>query len=257
MPATADNYVISISCINELALRDRVASGPKSLAARQAALANRQAELETARKALQDAKIQLKKHEHSLQSVESKIDDLKVKLNQVKKNDEYKALQNQIAHDTAAKSKIEEEILLCYEAIESKTAAVAKLEDEAKRSAQEVASLERQIHEQAATHSTQLREIETALAEAENAIPEEMRDRYRRIVSPVRRRCLGGLRRWCLPWLLHGAHTANDQRADQRRVTVLLHELRPPALHARSRDFAIPPHSEMIVRAADLNQGTR
>ena len=64
-----------------------------------------------AKKALQDSKVQLKKHEHSLQSIETKIDDFKIKLNQVKKNEEYKALQNQIAHDNAAKSKIEEEIL--------------------------------------------------------------------------------------------------------------------------------------------------
>ncbi len=158
-------------------------AGRKTLAARQAALAARQTELEHARKALQDSKIQLKKHEHSLQSVESKIDDLKVKLNQVKKNDEYKALQNQIAHDNNAKSKIEEEILLAYDVIESKTAAVAKLEEEAKRFAQEVASLEAQIQQQGATHQAQLQQIETALAAAETAIPEDSRDRYRRIVG--------------------------------------------------------------------------
>ena len=97
------------------ALRDRLASAPRTLAARQAALASRQADLEKARKALQDAKVQLKKHEHALQAQQAKIDDLKVKLNQVKKNEEYKALQNQIAHDKAAMSKTEDEILQSYE----------------------------------------------------------------------------------------------------------------------------------------------
>jgi uncharacterized protein len=109
------------------ALRDRLSSAPKTLAARQAALAARQAELEAARKAVQDAKVQLKKHEHSLQGLETKIDDLKVKLNQVRKNEEYKALQNQIAHDHTARAKLEEETLLTLEAIETKTAEVAKL----------------------------------------------------------------------------------------------------------------------------------
>ena len=113
MPATAEN----LRDLHQLhqrarALRDRLASGPKTLAARQAALANRQAELEQARKALQDSKVQLKKHEHSLQGIDTKIDDLKIKLNQVKKNEEYKALQNQIAHDNSAKAKIEEEMLV-------------------------------------------------------------------------------------------------------------------------------------------------
>jgi predicted nucleic acid-binding Zn-ribbon protein len=205
MPATADNLRdLHLLHQRARALRDRLASGPKSLAARQAALATRQTELETARKGLQDAKIQLKKHEHSLQSVDAKIDDLKVKLNQVKKNDEYKALQNQIAHDNSAKSRIEEEILLCYEAIESQTTALAKLEGEAKRSAHEVAALERQIEEQASTHTTQLREIETALAEAENTIPEEFRDRYRRIVSRYGADALAA----CEDGACHGCFTA-------------------------------------------------
>ena len=94
------------------ALRDRLSSGPKTLAIRQTTLATRTAEVEQEHKALQDAKVQLKKQEHTLQGIESKIDDLKTKLNLVKKNDEYKALQNQIAHEAAAKSKIEEEILV-------------------------------------------------------------------------------------------------------------------------------------------------
>ena len=116
MPATAEN----LRDLHQLhqrarALRDRLSSGPKTLAARQAALAARQAELEAARKALQDAKMHVKKHEHTLKGVETKIDDLKIKLNQVKKNDEYKALQNQIAHDNAAKGKAEEDILSALE----------------------------------------------------------------------------------------------------------------------------------------------
>ena len=58
---------------------------------------------------------------------------MKAKLNQVKKNDEYKALQNQIAHEAAAKSKIEEEILVSLEDTEARAAALGKLEAEAKR----------------------------------------------------------------------------------------------------------------------------
>ena len=164
------------------ALRDRLTSAPKTLAARQAALAGRQAELEKARKALQDAKVQLKKHEHSLQAQQAKIDDLKVKLNQVKKNEEYKALQNQIAHDKPALSKIEDEILQGYEAIETQAAALAKLEAEVKTFAQEVAALQQEIESQAAAHKAQLQELETAIVEAETSIPEEDRERYRRTV---------------------------------------------------------------------------
>ncbi len=184
MPATADNLRdLHLLHQRAKALRDRLASGPRTLAARQSALANRQAEMEAAKKALQDSKVQLKKHEHSLQSVDTKIDDFKVKLNQVKKNEEYKALQNQIAHDNAAKAKIEEDMLLTYDVIETKTAELKKVEDEVKRIATEVGAIQQQLDDQVAAHKAQLQELETAIIEAENLIPEEYREKYRRIVG--------------------------------------------------------------------------
>jgi predicted nucleic acid-binding Zn-ribbon protein len=164
------------------ALRDRLISAPKTLAARQTALANRQAELEKSRKVLQEAKVHLKKNEHALQAQQTKIDELKIKLNQVKKNEEYKALQNQIAHDKAAMSKTEDEILLGYEAIETQTMAVAKLENEIKTFAQEVSSMQAEIDSQAAAHKAQLQQLETAIVDAETSIPEDDRERYRRTV---------------------------------------------------------------------------
>jgi uncharacterized protein len=184
MSATAEN----LSDLHQLhrrarALRDRLASGPRTLAARLAALANRQAELEQVRKALQDSKVQLKKHEHSVQGIDTKIDDLKIKLNLVKKNEEYKALQNQIAHEASSKAKIEEEMFVALESIESKTADAGRLELEVKRFADEVAALRKQIEEQSASHESQLRELETAIIEAETVIPQAHRDQYRRIVG--------------------------------------------------------------------------
>ncbi len=165
------------------ALRDRLISGPKTLAARQAALAKRKGDLETARKAVQDAKVQLKKREHSLQGHESKIDDLKVKLNLVKKNEEYKAIQNQIAHDQSAKGKLEDEILDALGTIEAQAAALAAQDSEVKGFDADVAALKSQIDAQAAGQKAQLQELETAIIEAESVIPEEHRERYRRTVK--------------------------------------------------------------------------
>ena len=139
MPATTAE---SLKDLHELhhatkALR-RLSSGPKTLAIRQSTLGSRMAQVEQEHKALQDTKVRLKKQEHSLQGIETKINDLTTKLNLVKKNDEYKALQNQIAHEAAAKSKIEEEILTCLEEVETGTTAYAKLEAEAKKYRAEV-----------------------------------------------------------------------------------------------------------------------
>jgi predicted nucleic acid-binding Zn-ribbon protein len=165
------------------ALRDRLASGPKTLAARQQALANRQAALEASRKATQEAKVQQKKREHSVQAVQAKMDDLRVKLNQVKKNEEYKAIQNQIAHDKAALEKIEGEILEHMLLVDEQEAALASEEAEAKAFAAEVEAFRAEIEAQAGSQRGQLAELETAIVEAEEVIPEDLRDRYRRTVK--------------------------------------------------------------------------
>ncbi|QEH33022.1 Putative zinc ribbon domain protein [Aquisphaera giovannonii] len=164
------------------AIRDRMASVPKTLSARKNALAARQAELEKARKALQDAKVALKKNEHSLQAQQAKIDDLKVKLNLVKKNEEYRALQNQIAHDKASMSKVEDEILKGYEAIEDQSKAVAAVEAEVQAMATELAAMQADIDAQAVGQKAQLDELEAAIAGAEGSIPADDRERYRRTV---------------------------------------------------------------------------
>jgi uncharacterized protein len=165
------------------ALRARLSSGPKTLAVRQTSLATRTTQVEQEHKTLQEAKVRLKKHEHSLQGIEIKINDLTTKLNLVKKNDEYKALQNQIAHEEAAKSKVEEEILTALEDVETRVAEFGKLEADAKRFGAEVVTLQQQIDDESVAQKAQLVELETAIVQAENVIPEEFRVQYRRIVA--------------------------------------------------------------------------
>ena len=108
---------------------------------------------------------------------------MKTKLNLVKKNDEYKALQNQIAHEAAAKSKVEEEILVSWKT--SKPAPPHSVSSKPKRSASaaEVTALQQQIESEASSHKAQLAELETAIVHAEDVIPEEYRVQYRRIVA--------------------------------------------------------------------------
>ncbi len=165
------------------ALRDRLVSAPKTLAAREAALVTKQASLEAARKTLQDARLKIKGRETQVQSLNAKIDDLKVKMNTVKKNDEYKALQNQIAHDKAAITKIEDEILDAMGHVETQAADVARLEAEVKASVSEAAAIKAQIEAQAGDQKSQLAALEAAIVEAEEVIPENDRERYKRTVK--------------------------------------------------------------------------
>lgn len=165
------------------AIRDRLQSAPKTLAARQAALAARNADLEKARKAYQDAQLGVKKNEHALQASQAKIDDLKVKLNLVKKNEEYKAIQNQIANDKLAVEKLEGEILEDMMRIDEQSAALAAEEQEVKTLAAQVTTFQQEIESQVAEQKALLVELESSIVGAEEIIPEDYRDQYRRIVK--------------------------------------------------------------------------
>ena len=157
--------------------------GAQDRGRRQAALANRQSAIEASRKALQEAKVQLKKREHSIQSHQAKIDDLRDKMNQVKKNEEYKAIQNQIALDKGHIEKLEGEVLEEMVRIDEKATAQAADEAEVKKFADEFATLKEQVESQAAPQRVQLQELEAAIVEAEDVIPEDLRERYRRTLK--------------------------------------------------------------------------
>jgi predicted nucleic acid-binding Zn-ribbon protein len=165
------------------ALRDRLLSGPKTLAARKLAHEARLKTLEEAKKSLQDEKVSVKKLEHTLQSQQSKSDDLRGKLNAVKKNEEYKAIQNQLALDKSHMDKTEGEILEAMVKVDEKTVVLHAAEAEAKKLADEVAALTKQIEQHADAQKAQLAELEKAIIEAESVIDEDERDRYRRTVK--------------------------------------------------------------------------
>jgi len=183
-PATASN-LRDLHQIHQRAkaIRDRLSSGPKTLAARKLALTNRQTALEVSKKALQDAKVQLKKKEHTVQSVQAKIDDLKVKLNSVKKNEEYKAIQNQIALDKNTIEKLEGEMIDEMDKVDDLARKLAAEEAEVKTFGAEVAAMGDLVESQAVGQRKQLDELEAALVDAESVIPEDLRERYRRTVK--------------------------------------------------------------------------
>jgi predicted nucleic acid-binding Zn-ribbon protein len=165
------------------ALRDRLASGPKTLATREQVLATRRAALEQAQKALKDARATAKNREVQLQQVEARIDDLRTKLNQAKKQSDYDAIRNQIAHDNATKSKYEDEILQFMENIEAQAAELATLESDFRALEAEVARLRSDLEAQRGPQEAQLRELDEAIIAAEAIIPPDQRDQYRRVVK--------------------------------------------------------------------------
>ena len=165
------------------AIRDRLASGPKTLATRQAVLAKRQSELDASKKSVQDAKVQAAKKEVQLKGMQAKSEDLRVKLNSIKKQVEYDAIRNQLSHDNLAQSKLSDEILESMIKVDEQAAIVTTQEAEAQKLASEIATLKTDIETKSGDLKVQLAKFDAALTEAEAFISVDQVEQYRRNVK--------------------------------------------------------------------------
>jgi predicted nucleic acid-binding Zn-ribbon protein len=184
MPTTAQN----LRDLHELhqrakTLRDRLVAGPKNLEARQANLAKRKAEVDAARDLLKRAKADIKNKEVQAQSMRNKCDELRVKLNAVKKQVEYDAIRNEIAHGNSSASKLEDEVLELMSKVETQDAELKAAEAEVARISGEVAALTTELETKSGEYQAQLAELEAAILSAEEIVPEDARDQYRRVIK--------------------------------------------------------------------------
>jgi len=183
MPATASD----LQELHELhrrarALKDRLESAPKTLAARRRGLEKRRQELEAAQAALRAKRSEIQKRELTIQTQRARVDDLRIKLNQTRKNDEYKAIQNEIAAQNKTISRLEDESLEFMQAVETDTAALKTLEAEFAKLNEDVEALAAEIESKTEAQRAQFQELETAIHESESVVPEDDRERYRRTV---------------------------------------------------------------------------
>jgi predicted nucleic acid-binding Zn-ribbon protein len=184
MPATADNLRdLHVLHQRAKALRDRIASGPKALAAREQVLAKRRAEVDKSHAEIKKAKADQKNKEVQVQAIKIKTDELRVKLNSIKKQAEYDAIRNQLAADNASVSRIENEVLDLMVKIEGQEAEAKAQEADLKKVVDEVAAMKADFETKAEGFKSQLRELESAIAEAEAIIPGDQRDQYRRVIK--------------------------------------------------------------------------
>lgn len=185
MPATTTDNLRELHGLHERAksIRDRLASGPKTLATRQAILLKKQAELDALKKSVQDVKVQAAKKEVQLNGMRGKSDELRVKLNAIKKQVEYDAIRNQLAHDNLAQSKLSEEILEGMIKVDDQAAIVATQDADVQKLTGEIATLKADIESKAAEQKASLAKLEAALVEAEVFISEDQIEQYRRNVK--------------------------------------------------------------------------
>ena len=183
MPATADD----LRGLHDLhrrakALRDRLESGPKTLAARRRGMESRQKAVVEAREALKKRKADVQRQELQVASQRARVDDLRVKLNTVKKNDEYKAITNEIALVNKAISNQEDAILELMQGVETAALELKTQEAALATFAEDLEALAVEVESKAEGQRAQLKELEESIVESESVVPDHDRERYRRSV---------------------------------------------------------------------------
>lgn len=164
------------------AIQDRLASHPKTVAARNAIVAKREATLDQAKKDLQQAKVAKGLKETQRKSVLAKIEDFSTKLLSVKKNEEYKAIQNEIALLKSQMAKLDDELIEGELDIDDRAAKIKELEAEVAKLKSDMADFQKKYDENKPADDSNLADLSRQIAEAEAIIPIEIRDSYQRVI---------------------------------------------------------------------------
>jgi predicted nucleic acid-binding Zn-ribbon protein len=164
-------------------LRDRQASGPRQIKARETALAKAQADAAQIKAEQKVARVHADQKQLQLKSAETKVQDLKVKLNQAQSNREYQALRDQIAADEMAGSVLQDEILEMLEKNELFGPQLATAQQAVERSQEELDKTRKAVDDKAALVAGDIERLERELTESERGLPDDVRDAYQRAVK--------------------------------------------------------------------------
>jgi predicted nucleic acid-binding Zn-ribbon protein len=164
-------------------LRESIERGPRQLDAKRKHLADRTAALEKARTDLKHLKVKSHERETERKAMDNRINQLQLQINTAKSNKEYTTLVSE--RDTAAKARavIEDEILEMLMREDEVAKQNQAAEAEVKRLEQDLADVTTVTEQQGAHLSARLSDVEGLLAAAEEKLPQDAREVYRRLVD--------------------------------------------------------------------------
>lgn len=164
------------------AIQDRLSSHPKTVATRNVIVAKKETSLEQSKKELQQVKVSKGLKETQRKSVLAKIDDFSSKLLTVKKNEEYKAIQNEIALLKSQMGKIDDELIESELDVEDRAEKIKELEAEVAKLKSELTAFLKKFDENKPADDANLADLSRQIADAEAIIPIEIRDSYQRVI---------------------------------------------------------------------------
>lgn len=164
------------------AIQDRLNSHPKTVAARNALVNKKMTTLEQFKKDIQQTKVAKGLKEGQRKSLLQKIEDYSTKLLNVKKNEEYKAIQNEIALVKSQVNKVDDELIDQEIDLEERNSKLAELEAEFDKAKKDLAAFIKKADDDRPGDEAKLAELSKQIAEAEAIIPLEIRESYQRVI---------------------------------------------------------------------------
>jgi predicted nucleic acid-binding Zn-ribbon protein len=164
-------------------LRDRLTQGPRQIDRCQKNVGRAKNELVEAKSQLQKGRLGADDKQLQLRDREAKIEVLKSKLNACTSNREFQTFKEQIAADGQANCVLEDEILEALERNDELQLGVQSRQAEVEAAEKEHDDVKVRFASQDEMLNAELARIEADLQEAEQGLPEEIREEYDRIAT--------------------------------------------------------------------------
>ncbi|MDP6556857.1 MAG: phospholipase [Pirellulaceae bacterium] len=164
-------------------LRSRIERGPRQIKAGESSVRKLKLETEQAKESLKRARMTADEKQLHLKSREDRIEELRTQLNGASSNKEFQTLKNQIAADEQANLVMQDEVLEALEKIDELAGKLTAGNDSLTTVQVETAKISKRVEGEQGNLESELRRVQTELLEAEENLPEEIRNDYHRMAK--------------------------------------------------------------------------
>src|SRR5713226_2169938 len=164
-------------------LRTQINRGPQTIKAHQEKTAKLEELLHQAQDSIKKLKVSLHDKEVSLKSQQQVVAKHEKQLNEATSRKEYDALRAEIENDKKACSKIEDEMLVVMEELETRNLQIPEYEKGVKKGKEDTARVIDDIQTRRNDFTDRLNETLKSIREVETSLPDDVRAMYDRLVA--------------------------------------------------------------------------
>ncbi|HJN13780.1 MAG: phospholipase [Pirellulaceae bacterium] len=164
-------------------LRSRIERGPRQIKAGESSVRKLELETEQAKESLKRARMTADEKQLHLKSREDRIEELRTQLNGASSNKEFQTLKNQIAADEQANLVMQDEVLEALEKIDELAGKLTASNNSLTTVQVETAKISKRVEGEQGKLDSELRRVQAELLEAEENLPEDIRNDYHRMAK--------------------------------------------------------------------------